>query len=52
MSCFTCEHLDEEKEECLKLNKKIYKYHGDVKLYMCPITCKHFIDTNDDIYGD
>lgn len=52
MSCFTCEHLDEEAEKCLKLNKKIYKYQEGVKLYICPVRCEHFIDTNDDYFGD
>lgn len=53
MSCFTCEHLDEKTEKCLKLKKLIYKYQEGVKLYICPIKCEHFIDTHEhSIFGD
>ena len=53
MSCFTCEHLDEKTEKCLKLKKLIYKYQEGVKLYICPIKCEHFIDTHEhSICGD
>jgi hypothetical protein len=53
MSCFTCEHLDEKTEKCLKLKKLIYKYQEGVKLYVCPIKCEHFIDTHEhSIFGD
>lgn len=52
MSCFSCEHFNENTERCLKLNKILYKYQGDVKLYVCPVSCEHFIDISDDYYGD
>ena len=53
MSCFTCEHLDEKTEKCLKLKKLIYKYQEGAKLYTCPIKCEHFIDTHEhSIFGD